>query len=189
MPNYTNMMEYLESIGVLKQGNEEEIKRAKKEYRKQYFREHKRKMRKNRLEVTMHLNKANGDYDLIKSEAERHGMSIPTFIREATIAELHNTYIVPAKDRETLVRFKLFFSKLLSVMKPIYKGDDERYRVMEKRIEAMQDRVIQAIEHPPTLQEAVKQAIQEDPSLAPKLLNFISAKGGQVTHDRQSKSI
>ena len=99
---------YLDASGVLEKGTEEEIKAAKKAYRKQYLLNYKRRQRASKPEFAVTLNKDNGEYFRIKIAAKQHSKTIPAFLRLATLAYINKTYIVP--DRLLIAKLEQLLS-------------------------------------------------------------------------------
>ncbi|MEM6342695.1 MAG: hypothetical protein AAF927_02400 [Bacteroidota bacterium] len=98
----TGMWEYLEQSGVLESGNEDAIAAVKKEYQRKYQREYRKKKRKERPEVTLTLSKA--DWLELTHSAQQHHYSLPAFIKQAALAYLKQTFLVP--DREPVSRLE-----------------------------------------------------------------------------------
>jgi hypothetical protein len=82
--------DYLETTGVLENGTDEEIKQAKKAYRKAYYLDYKRNQRANKPEFIVNFSSENGEYSRVKMAAERHKMPMTTFIRSAVLATYNN---------------------------------------------------------------------------------------------------
>ena len=91
----SGMWAYLDASGVLENGTEDDIKAAKKAYRKQYLLNFKRKQRNSKPEYSVCLSKTMGNiqeyYLLLKRMVE----NVPSFLRMAALAYISKTYIVP----------------------------------------------------------------------------------------------
>lgn len=135
--------EYLEATGVLENGTADEIKRAKKAYRKEYFLKYKREQRKNKPEFTIHFSNEKGEYSKVEIAAKRHKMTITRFIHEAVFAYLNQTFIVPNSDQIAYLELLLSecLNQIQSIIKPKEKYDWERNKKLEeveKRIEKLE---------------------------------------------------
>ena len=79
------MWDYLDTVGVLEKGTDEEIKKAKRQYRKKYFLEYKRKQRFTKPEYTVVLSKSKGEYERIVLAAKRHKRTVSAFPKDNRI--------------------------------------------------------------------------------------------------------
>jgi hypothetical protein len=151
------MWDYLDSVGVLEKGTDEEIKAAKKAYRKKYFLAYKQKQRSNRPEYTINFRKENGEHGRISLAAKQHKMPVSSFIRSAVLAYLNSTYIVP--DRLQVARLEQLLSECLNEIKSIIKPKEryfwereQRIELIEKRIQKLEAQVNEIFRDPPLMQ-------------------------------------
>ncbi|MFH0866635.1 MAG: hypothetical protein V1904_10590 [Bacteroidota bacterium] len=172
------MWAYLDASGVLEKGTEEEIKAAKKAYRKQYLLNFKRKQRTSKPEFAVNLSKDNGEYSRISSTAKTHKTSIPAFLRMATLAYISKTYIVP--DRLLVARLEQLLSQCLNEIQLIVKqkekyfwGKEEKFKDIEKRIEKLEFEINEVFQQPPTIVELVIREINKKPELKGQLLTIL----------------
>jgi len=152
----SGMWDYLDSIGVLKQGTDEELKAAKKAYRKTYFLQHKRLQRANKHECTTTFSKGNGDYGRVALAAKRHKRTLAAFVRVATLAYISNTYIVP--DAFQIARLEQLLSQCLNEIKTIIKPREKyfwererRFELIERRISKLETDINEVLRNPPLL--------------------------------------
>ena len=171
---------YLDASGVLEKGTEEEIKAAKKAYRKQYLLNYKRKQRASKPEFTINLSKDSFEYSRILSAAKTHKQKVPTFLRLATLAYINKTYIVP--DRFTIARLEQLLSGCLNEIQFIvhqkeryFWGKDQKLKDIEKRIEKLESEIDEVLRHPFTLEELVTREINKKSELKGQLLTTISS--------------
>ena len=174
------MWDYLESIGVLEKGTDEEIKYAKRAYRKHYILDYRRKQRVGKPEFNVCLSKSNGDYFMISSAAKQHRMTITAFLRASALAYTNKTFIVP--DRLVLAELKLLLSQCLNEIQTIVKqkekyfwGKDEKLKDIEKRIEKLESEINEKLKQPLTLEELIKKGIVKEPALKDKLLAILNS--------------
>lgn len=151
------MWDYLDSVGVLEKGTDEEIKAAKKAYRKKYFLAYKQKQRLNKPEYTVNFKKENGEHGRIVLAAKKHSMPVASFLRSAALGYLNRTYIVP--DRLQVARLEQLLSDCLNEIKSIIKPKEryfwereQRIELIEKRIQKLEAQVNDIFRHPPLLQ-------------------------------------
>ena len=150
----SGMWDYLDAAGVLEKGSDEEIKAAKRQYRKQYFLLYKQRQRANKPEFTVTLSKETGDYQTISNAAKKHKMPPTAFLREATLSYLRQTYLIP--DRYQIARLEQHLSDCLNEIKSIasvkerfYWQRDEKLNSIEKRIARLEMQINDALKNPP----------------------------------------
>lgn len=154
--NNTGMWEYLESLGILEKGSKEEINIAKKTYRKKYLLEFKQKQRLKKPEFNINFSKENGEFNKVVKEAEKHHCTITSFIHDATLAYISQSYVVPntlqiaqleqilsdcLNEIQTIVRFKEKF----------HWERDRKLETIEKRIEKLEKQIDEVFRHPTLL--------------------------------------
>ncbi len=152
----SGMWQYLDSVGVLEKGNDEEIRVAKRDYRKKYFLLYKQKQRLNKPEFTVCFSKENGEYDRIAIAAKKHKMPITAFLRLASLSYLTRTYIVP--DRGQIARLEQYLSDCLNEVKTIvstkerfFWDREQKLIAIEKRIERLEIQISEVFRNPPLL--------------------------------------
>lgn len=142
----TSIWAYLDELGVLEIGSDEEIKQAKKQYWKKYFLEYKRNRRKTISEFPISLSKKNGEYSRVRREACSHNMTTTTFLKKSAFAYMEKRFLVP--DREKLSRLLQMLSQILN---EIRQRKNLPYYEIEKRIEALEVEVNNLLCHPPEI--------------------------------------
>ena len=158
------LWEYLKSTGVLEKGSDEEIKAAKKTYRKQYFLLYKQKQRANKPEYIITFSKENGEHERITHAAKRHKLTVTAFVHSASLAYLSNTFIVP--DKLQIARLELLLSEALNEIKTIVKPKEkffwereQRLERIEKRIEKLETQIDEVFRKPPLISHDRKNQI------------------------------
>jgi len=171
---------YLDASGVLEKGTEEEIKSAKKAYRKQYLLNYKRKQRASKPEFTINLSKDSIEYSKILTGAKAHKQKVTAFLRQATLAYINKTYIVP--DRLVIARLDQLLSQCLNEIQIIVRqkeryfwGKDQKLKEIEKRIERLESEIDEILRRPFTIEELVTKEINKKPELKGQLLTIISS--------------
>jgi hypothetical protein len=146
--------EYLNSVGVLEKGTDDEIKAAKRAYRKRYFLEYKQRQRINKPEYTITFSKGNGEHGRIITVAKKHKMSVPAFIHSAVLAYMNQTFVVP--DRLQVARLEQLLSECLNEIKTIVREKErffwqreQKFEAIEKRIERLEFQINDALRNPP----------------------------------------
>lgn len=170
---------YLDAVGVLEKGTEEEIKLAKKAYRKQYHLDYIRTQRKSKPEYTVNLSKDNEEYSKIVSASKKHKKSVPAFLKLATLAYINKTYIVP--DRLIIAKLDQLLSQCLNEIQTIIKqkeryfwGKEQKFKDIEKRIEKLELEISKVFEQPSSVEELVIKEVHEKPAFKEQLFTILS---------------
>ena len=186
--NKSEMWLYLDALGVLATGSEEEIKAAKKVYRKNYLLKYKQRQRSTKPEFTVPLSKDKGEYSIIYAEAKRHSMTIGAFLKTAALAYINKTYVVP--DRLQLAELEQLLAGCLNEIQNIvrkkerfYWDREQKYEAIEKRIEKLERSIDGILKQPSTLEELVIKEIEKKPTLREQLLFLLNAQ----FNDNQNK--
>lgn len=174
------MWAYLDASGVLERGTEEEIKAAKKAYRKGYMLNYRKKQRVNKPEFIVFLSRSNGDYSRILLAAKQHRMPITTFLRASALAYTNKTYIVP--DRLQLAELRQLLSQCLNEIQTIviqkekyFWGKEQKFKDVERRIGKLETEIKEKLKRPYTLEELVKREVEKNPTLRSQLLAMLNS--------------
>lgn len=158
------MWAYLDSAGVLEKGSDEEIKAAKRAYRKKYLLEYKRWQRANKPEFSVYFSKEKGEFSKIQRSAREHRMTIPGFLKKASLAYIDKTYIVP--DREAVARIEQLLSQCFSEIQNFAKAKQVIYwsqvESMQKSIEKLEGEISESLRQPATIEELVSHLSNHD---------------------------
>ena len=173
------MWAYLDSLGILEKGTDEEIKAAKRAYRKIYLKWYKKKQRSENGEFTILLSTIKGEYGKVAHTAKKHGLSIAAFLHLSAMAYLNKTFIVP--DKEQVAHLE---KMLLQVYKEIQLiGKRERSSAYERvieRIEKLEKEISDLFRTPDSIEEMLEKEIEKDSSLKERIIKTL-------THDRQGE--
>ena len=156
-PKGSPLWKYLEVCGVLEHGTDEQIKAAKRQYRKNYMLAYRKKERKEKPEYIINLSRKNGEFYTLANAAHRHSMPITAFLRRATLAYINKTYIVP--DNFQVARLEQLLAQCLNEVQRIAPPKDkystereqEKYNAIEKLIANLQKELTEALRNPPML--------------------------------------
>lgn len=177
--NNSELWLYLDALGILETGTAEEIKAAKKLYRKNYLLKYKQHQRALRPEFTIPLSKDNGDYALISASAKKHKMSIVAFIRSAAKSYINKTYIVP--DKYQVAEIEQSLANCLNEIQTIagrkerlFFDREQKYQLIEKRIEKLSNEINSILRYPSTIEELLIKEIKERPMLKERLLFILN---------------
>ncbi|MFH2141273.1 MAG: hypothetical protein ABIJ97_02535 [Bacteroidota bacterium] len=162
----SGLWEYLERTGILENGTDDEIKAARKTYRKEYLLKYKQKQRKHKPEFTVNFSNEKGEFYKVKNAAKNHKMTITSFIRKATIAYLNQKYIVPNLDQ--IVRLEQILSQCLNEIQSIVKvkdrffwESDKRLEIIENRIAKLETEINDVFRNPPLVKQSTQNQLQQ----------------------------
>lgn len=153
MPSFDSLQAYLKHTGVLSWGTPYEIAAHKKEYRRAYHRHWRKKRRKERPEVTVSFSQT--EYRRLRSNAKRHDLSLPLFLRETTFAYLDQTILIPNRDNVDLIiqHLRLWQTELYRVSDHSKAKSFEEfystYRFLAQKVRGMEDHITQTFVRQP----------------------------------------
>lgn len=176
----TGLRAYLDAQGLLASGTEEQILVARREYRKLYLTGYKKKQRTENPEFAVLLSRQNGEYNRITAAARRHKLSIPAFLKSATLAYIDKTFLVP--DRELIVKLGGLLADCLNEIQEIgstkdksYWQIEQKYEAIEKRIGDLETQITRLFSQPLSVEDAVHIAIGKDADLRLRLLLLLTS--------------
>ena len=173
----SKLWEYLDSVGVLVNGTDEQIKEAKKEYRKQYLLNYKRKQRENSPEFGVYFSKSNGEFRKIQRSADEHKKTIPAFIKASVFAYINKTYIVP--DRNQIARLEELLANCFNEIQSFAKANKtlywQQFDDIQKRIEKLEREVSEVLQQPKSIEDYVMQSVKQNPELRQSLISMLNA--------------
>ncbi len=152
-PN-SHIWQYLNSAGVL-DGTVEQIKEAKKIYKKKYLLAYKQRQRaEKKRSILFLLSKENGEYNTVSTVAKKHSMSVTAFLKSATLAYIKQYYIVP--DRAQLAKMEQLLAQCLNEVQLITRTKEkyswereQKYEAIEKRIIQLENQIREVLSNPP----------------------------------------
>lgn len=163
----TGLWQFLNRTGVLERGDKLEIENAKKEYRKIYLREYKRKHRQARKEYL--ISYTSEEAKAIQKSASEHRISESQWIKRAAQAYSEQTFLVP--DQEVLQKILQLTMLCRSQIAMVSQRDPQswfssnrNYKTLQKAIEKMEAEISNTYLKPPLLEEVILQRLKEDHS-------------------------
>lgn len=147
----TNLWAYLEEKGVLENGTDEQIKQAKREYKKIYMFNYKRRQRETNPEYIISFSTQKGEHKKVAEASKEHKTSVTKFIKAATLAYLNKTYIVPDKEQVATLEQTLSHcrNEIQRISRNRIQPVQEKIQAIEKRITEMEESINQLLRHPP----------------------------------------
>lgn len=157
-PKGSPFWKYLEASGVLETGTDEQIKAAKRQYRKNYMYAYRKNERKEKREYIISLSRKNREFHTVAQAAHKHSMPVTAFLRNATLAYINKTYIVP--DKFQVARLEQLLAQCLNEVQRIapYKEKysterQQKYEAIEKRIINLETQLVGILRNPPLLSD------------------------------------
>jgi hypothetical protein len=181
------MWDYLDQCGVLENGTDADIKAAKREYKKQYFKRYRQERRTDKPEYSVGFSRKNGEYGKIVLAAKQHGMTVTRFVREAALAYLDRRYIIVLPRRaaqlQQLLMDCLNEIKGISQLKERYSFNrEQKVEAITVRVGKLEEQIRETLHFPQLLEDAISNAVTEDPAFRFKLLAVLE-------HDCQNKVV
>lgn len=102
------------------------------------------------------LSKENGEYENITLAAKKHSLPVTVFLKAATLAYLHQQFIVP--DRFQLAKLEQLLAQCLNEVQLITRTKEkyswqreQKYEEIEKRIIRLELQINEVLRNPPLL--------------------------------------
>lgn len=176
----TGLWAYLDACGLLSNGMDEQIKAARRTYRKQYLRQYKKEQRVQKPEYLVQLSKENNEHGRIALAAKKHRMSVTAFLRLAALAYIERSFLVP--DRALVAKLSALLAECLNDVRSLasQKGKhnvfalDEKYDAIERRIITLESQIQTLFCFPAMLEAALVDAVRNNPALKERLLTILS---------------
>lgn len=173
-PISQNVYQYLESRGLLEQGTEEEITAAKK----QYWATYKTAWRKAKRSIeTEFITSWNDDeLQILHDAAKRHHTSRTRFIKQATLAYINSTYIVP--DGKAVRAIAQLIGLTLNTLKELIDSENispEERRMAIDRFYALEHNFLSTLHNPKPIEEHVLELISTHPNAKEQILSILTS--------------
>ena len=147
---------YLTNSGILDNGTDAEIKAVKREYRKKYYLNYKRVVRKDKPEYTVNLSKKNGEYERIAQAAKRHKRTVSSFIKHSALAYIEQRFLVP--NQYQIAELEILLSNCLNEIKTLTGrktnflwSNENKIDAIEKRITKLEQEINEVFRNPKRL--------------------------------------
>jgi len=161
-PN-SGIWQYIDASGVLEHGTEAEIKEVKRQYRKKYLLEQKRRQRASRPEFAVAFSKEKGELELIANAAKKHSMKIPGFIKASALAYIQQKFVVP--DKQAISEIEQLLLECLNTIQALSAKKErlpwewgKKYEGIENCVIGLEKKIDTAFRHPLLLEESIKRS-------------------------------
>jgi len=162
MEGYDSLKDYLKQSGVLAAGDAVAIALAKREYRKAYMREYKRKRRKKVCEIVLSVNTS--EYKELESSAKKHGYSVPKFLLHLADAYKGNMPVVqhPSRFNELHLSLRQIHSEVTFVADNL-QSDNESAEVKKlEQVILRLDKELKKLSHVRNLENHINELVEMD---------------------------
>ena len=170
----SSLYQYLDEIGVLENGTEEEIQTARALYWKNY----KRLWRKQKRKVEKELRTswtADELKDLTKA-SKLHKMSRVKYIKSATIAYSNKAFIVPDKiEVRRIAQLLAMNYNLIQEMIDEKALHLQTGKIILARINELERAMLISLHSPKSLEQMVTETVQTNPLLKPRLFQLLES--------------
>lgn len=179
---------YLQSLGVLERGNEEEIQNAKKEFRKQYLTTYKKSYRKEKKHIEIILNP--NERDFLQSQAILQGMPLPTFLKQSSLNYLQQKYMTPhpktiLEIKELVFKTYSKIEKIADTEKKRWYGNINEYETIKKDILSVIQTTQQTFQNPQLIHETILDTLKQDSQFIEILKEIVQNYDNQVTRQEE----
>ena len=168
--NHTAFYKFIEPF--LENGNNEEIQKARKEYRRKYKASWRNAKRKRDKELTTSWTKE--EYRKLKEEAKHHKQSITGFVKGAATAYMNQRFIYPDEIqlRKTIQLLALIYNSILE-LREVSAISVEATRKMLDDICQLEKDIRVMLYSPKTIEQVLKEELSKHPDNKTQIIAFI----------------
>lgn len=173
MPIPQNVYQYLESIGILEQGTEEEISAAKKHYWATYKAAWRKAKRSTETEFITSW--TDDELQILDNAAKRHHISRTRFIKQATLAYINSIFIVP--DSKAVRNIAQLIGLTLNSLQELIDSENISTAEGKQAIEhfySLEHTILSTLHNPKSLEQHITDLISEHPNAKEKILSIIN---------------
>lgn len=172
-PIQQNLYQYLESLGILEQGTEEEISAAKKQYWATYKAAWRKAKRSAETEFITSWN--DDELKILDDAAKRHHTSRTRFIKQATLAYIDSVYIVP--DSKAVRSIAQLIGLALNSLQELIESDSVSMAKGKQAIDhfySLEHSILSTLHNPKSLEQHITELLSEHPNAKEKILSIIN---------------
>lgn len=173
------LFNYLKELGLIGSDDIDAISKAKKQWRKKYLTQQKSKYRKEKRHVTILLEE--NENILLESEAQKHGLSLPQFIKQSSLGYIGLVFVVPQKSdigkiKETLYAIRRDIEEIRLHERKRWYGELNSYTVLEEKLTRIIQETDRVYHNPQILEETIERRLESNPEFKTILLEIIASK-------------
>lgn len=188
----TGLYQYLDQVGVLEKGTEDEIKMARRHYWQERDRAYKAKKRiKQKREIVLAF--PAGEINHIRYTAKAKGHTIHDYIRACVKADMSQMTVIPhrALVAEIMQVMQQCNNQLDAIKKKEEKGwlaISRTYENVETIIKQTERRIDELLKRPNSLKETIVETINRNPNTLDLLKSILTNYGYQI-HDQKDRVV
>jgi hypothetical protein len=170
----SNLYAFLKSSGVLENGTHDDIQKVRKEYWREYKRIWRIKKRKTENEITISF--ASEEFKEISFESKRHNLCRTKFIKQACLAYINKTFIVP--DAKETKRIAQHLSMTYNSIQELIEENKIEFKSGKSILEAfykLEREVLPVLNNPKSLEILIKEHILKNSESKNSLIDFINS--------------
>ena len=174
----SSLWNYLNQVGVLERGDEDEIRQAKKQYRQLYLKRYKQSYKRRNTDFTITCNPEEKARLIVAAHA--HGLKPVHFLKKAAFAYCRQVYLVPHVEvmhsiLQLLLRYETTIERVVEKDKGAWYKADRRYEELEQAVTAMREGVQNTLANPSLLETVIRQTLRKSRSIKPSFKKFYSS--------------
>ncbi len=165
---------FLKSSGVLMSGTPDEIRNARIIYWREYKRNWRKLKRRAEKEITLCLTA--DELQVITKEAKRHKISKTRFIKQACLAYLNKSFIVPdLKEVKKISQILAMSYNFIQEMTEENKMDFKSGKSILESIYRLEREILPVLNNPKSLEVLIKEHIEKNAKNKNSLVEFINS--------------
>jgi len=161
---------YLEDMGVLEHGTSEDIENARKQYWRQYRAAWRKAKRAQGREVTICLTKIESAQ--LSHKAAQFGLTVNQYLKEAALAQSKQEVMAPQESLMRAIHEQLVLN--CTAIQRVCEDADSAVEIEHRLIEQiarLENMVMAALKNAYSIEESIRQAVQNNPEMKLKILN------------------
>jgi len=173
----SQLWHYLNTLGILEKGTEEQIRQAKQEYRKNYLRNYKKEKKGVKKEFSITCNRE--EVERLSQVAKAHGISPSRFLKKAAFAYTEKKFVIPYIGtlyhiEQLLLNCKSNIERIAEREPGAWFKQDRNYAELERVVQTTQKQIVEIFSNPPSLESVIEQALIDQPTYIEKLKKIIA---------------
>ncbi len=185
MKHNKKLLRYLQSIGILEHGTDEQINQTKKEFWKQEDKARLKRFRSSHQRKEVSLSQK--EFDTLAIAAKRHGVQLGTFIRLAALAYVKAEFLLPSDSRiqELEIALRRIGNNINQLTRHVHQQGmtQEDLSAFQNKLNELEDRVAHALRQPIPLKDFLSQLLKKQPEYAEVLEQVLN----EFRNDHQNK--
>lgn len=163
---------YLEDLGVLEHGSPEDIENARKQYWRQYRAAWRKAKRAQGREVTICLTK--NESTQLSRKAAQFGLTVNQYLKEAALAQSKQEVMAPQESVMRTIHEQLVLNctAIQHACEDAESAVEIEHRLIEQ-IAHLENMVMAVLKNAYSIEESVRQAVQNNPEMKLKILNTL----------------